>query len=81
MQEKQADLQRFHQDGEYYEAHRDELLHQYPEQWVAVFQQQVVGANPDYERLLDDLKAKHIPLGKVFIDQATDKDELLILTL
>ena len=79
MQEKQAELRRFHQNVEYFQMHREELLKQYPEQWVAVFDEGIVGADPDYEHLLDELQAKHVPLGKVFIQRATDKDELLIL--
>lgn len=50
MQEKQAEIRRFHRDVDYYQAHREELLKQYPEQWVAIFNEQVVGADPDYDR-------------------------------
>ena len=34
MHELQAELQRFKRDTQYYEAHREALLTQYPEQWV-----------------------------------------------
>jgi hypothetical protein len=81
MGDKQTELRRFRQDVEYFEAHRDELLSRYPEQWVAIFKQQVVAADPDYDRVLDQLEAKSIPVGKVFIERATAKDELLILGL
>jgi hypothetical protein len=79
MQDTQRELQRFHSNVEYFHTHRDELLRQYPEQWVAIFDERVVGADSDYERLLKGLKADQIPLGKVYIQQATDRDELLIL--
>lgn len=79
MQEKQAELRRFHRDADYYQAHREQLLKQYPEQWVAIFNEQVVGAAPDYDAVLDQVQAKKIPVGRVFIDQVTAKDELLIL--
>ena len=79
MEQTQVELRRFHKNVEYYEAHQDALLAQYPDQWVAIFNEQVVGTDPDYLRLLEDLKAKSIPLGKVFIQRASDEDELLIL--
>ena len=79
--EKQTELRRFRRDVEYYEAHREELLKQYPEQWVAFFNEQVVGADPDYERLLDLLDEREVPSERVFIERVTDKDEVLILVL
>ena len=81
MQEKQAELRRFRRDAEYYEAHRLELIGQYPEHWVAVFNEQVVGADPDFERLRDQLQERGVPGERVFIEHATEKDELLILSL
>ena len=79
MQEKQAELRRFRRDVDFYQAHQDELLKQYPEQWVAIFNEQVVGADPDYDRVLDQVQAKRISVGRVFIERVTAKDELLIL--
>lgn len=74
-----AELEHFKRDTAYFEQHREELLEQYPEQWVAVFNQQVVGADPDFDRLLDGLQARGIPVGQVPVELLTRKDELLIL--
>ena len=79
MQEKQAELRRFRRDVDYYQAHQEELLKQYPEQWVAIFNEQVVGAAADYYQVLDQVQAKRISVGRVFIERLTTKDELLIL--
>lgn len=79
MQAKQAELRRFRRDVDYYRAHQAQLLKQYPEQWVAIFNEQVVGTDPDYDRLLDEVEAKGISVGRVFIERLTTKDELLIL--
>jgi hypothetical protein len=79
MHELQAELQRFKRDTQYYEAHREELLIQYPEHWVAVFNQQVVGAAPDFEPLLAMLEQSGIPVERTLIEHVTRKDELLIL--
>lgn len=74
-------LERLKRDMEYFEAHQEELLEQYSEQWVAIFQEQVAGASPDFDRLLDDLQARGVPVGQVLIERVTRHDELLILGL
>ncbi len=40
----QQEIERFTQDMLYFDQHRQELLQQYPERWVAICNQQVVGA-------------------------------------
>jgi hypothetical protein len=79
MQELQEELQRFKRDTQYYESHREGLLTQYPEQWVAIFNQQVVGAAPDFEQLLAMLEQNGIPVERTLIEHVTRKEELLIL--
>ena len=80
MHEPQAELQRFKRDTQYYEAHREALLTQYPEQWVAVFNQQVVGAAPDFEQLLAMLEQSGIPVERTLIEHVTHTEELFILS-
>jgi len=81
MLERRAELQRFRRDAEYYERHRADLVRRFPDQWVAIFNQDVIAADSDYERVLDQIEEKGVAVGKVFIEQATEKDDLLILTL
>jgi hypothetical protein len=81
MNELQAELQRFKRDTQYYEAHREALLKQYPEQWVAIFNQQVVGAAPDVDQLLTALQHEGIPAEHALIEHVTGKEELLILSI
>ncbi|MPZ13002.1 MAG: hypothetical protein GEU73_01015 [Chloroflexi bacterium] len=78
-QEIQQDLERFRRDTEYFDRHRQEFLQQYPEQWVAVYHQQVVGAARDPKRLVKQLERKGIPPGLVFHEYVTDQEDLLIL--
>ncbi len=80
MEDVQAELQRFKRDTAYYEAHYEELLEQYSEQWVAIYNQQVVGASPDFDQLLDDLEARGVPPGKGLIEYLTRKEEIWILS-
>lgn len=79
MNQIQAELQRFKKDTAYYEAHHDELLEKYPEQWVAIYNQQVVGASPHYERLLDEVETRGYSVGHVLVHYLTRHDEVFIL--
>lgn len=81
MQERQAELRRFHRDVRYYEAHQEELRERFPEEWVAIFNEQLVGANPDLEKLLDQLETNGVPAGRVYTHWVTRKPRVLILCL
>ena len=69
------------QDAVYYEAHQAELLEQYPEQWIAILNQKVVGLAPDPRELLLDLKSRDIPLRRVLVKHLTTKEEVWICLL
>lgn len=79
MNQVQTELQRFKKDTTYYEVHHEELLEKYPEQWVAIFNQTVVGASPDYEQLLADVEEKGVPIERTLFKHLTQKEELWIL--
>ena len=79
MSDVHVDLQGFKKDTAYYEAHHQELLAQYPEQWVAILNQQVVGASEDYEQLLTDLQEQDIPIERTLFKHLTEREELWIL--
>ncbi len=79
MNQMQAELQRFKKDTAYYETHHEELLRKYPEQWVAIFNQKVVGASPDYEQLLAELETGRVPTERTLFKHLTQKEELWIL--
>ncbi len=75
----QRDLERFAADRLYFEEHRDELLEQYPEQWVAVYNQQVVGAAKEPKQLVRQLERKGVPPGETYWGWLSSKEELLIV--
>ena len=81
MNEIQAELERFHRDVLYFEAHQEQLLAQYPEQWVAIFDEHVVGADPDVDRLLAAVRERGIPTESALIERVSAKDDVLILLL
>ena len=66
-------------DVEYYEAHYRELLAQYPDQWIAIMEQEVVGAADDAFELVAELKARGIPADRVLRRHMGTGSELLIL--
>ena len=46
MQENaQTELERFHKDGLWFSDHYEQLLEQYPDQWVAIYNKTVVGSS------------------------------------
>jgi len=75
----QQEVERFRKDGQYVEEHREALLRQYPEHWVAIFDGEVVAAAEAHEDLLDQLQAKGIPLGQARREYLTRSEDNLIL--
>ncbi len=75
----EAELARYRADVLYLEKHRQELLAQYPEHWVAIYHQQLVGAAKDPRCLLNQLKRKGIPPSQVHRERLSTKDDLLIV--
>ncbi len=75
----QQELARFTADMAYVDQHRQELLRQYPDRWVAVYNEHVVGAAKDLKKLIKHLERKGITPGHVYREYLTDKEDLLIL--
>lgn len=75
----QQELERFHNDAVYFEEHRQELIEQYPDMWIAVYNKQVVGTAKDPKRLLAQLKRKGIPPNEVLREYLSTKEDILIL--
>lgn len=75
----QQELDRFRDDALYFDHHREELLAQYPDRWVAIYDQQVVGAAKDLKRLIKQVQRKGLSPGQVYRGHLSTKEELLIL--
>jgi len=78
-QQVQEDLERFTQDILYFDRQREELLRQYPDRWVAVYQQRVVGTAKALKQLVRQLERKGIPAGRAFCEYLTDEETVLIV--
>lgn len=61
------ELAQFHSDSIWFSEHYDDLKAQYPDQWVAVYHNEVVGASEDGIAIIKDTKAKGLPVGHVFV--------------
>lgn len=58
----------FRKDGKWLRDHYGEVKAQYPDLWIGVFHEKVVGASPDYRTLFKELKSKGYNLGNVYFD-------------
>jgi hypothetical protein len=78
--EIQRDLERYRKDALYFDRHREELLQRYPDRWVAIYNQEVVGTAKDLERLIHQLEKKGLSPGQVYRGHLSTTEELLILS-
>ena len=75
----QEELERFRDDALYVDQHREELIQQFPERWVAVYHHQVVADDRDPGELIKKLRKKGIDPGQAYRAHLSNKDDLLIL--
>ena len=79
MLDVKTESQIYDEDWDFLETHYDELLEKYPEQWVAVVDKSVVGADSDLDRLLTRLKPLGLPKNRIVTEKLTSKEEVWIL--
>ena len=79
VENQQDRITRFQRDIDYYESRREQLLQQYPEQWIAILNQDIVGSDTDLKRLLQCLNQAGIPIEKALIEHVSAEEEALIL--
>ena len=76
---QQECIARFQRDVDYFESHYEQLLREHPEQWVAIFNQAVVGTDSDFDALLETLDQAGIPIESALIERVTSEEDILIL--
>ena len=62
-------------DVQYFIGNYDSLRRQYPDMWVAVYQQHVVGSNKDFKQLARDLRERGLPTGNIFVERTYLNEE------
>jgi hypothetical protein len=75
----EAALARCRSDALWLDAHRDELLREYPERWVAVFDGRVVATAAELRDLIDQLDAGDGLRERAVIEFVSDEDIDLIV--
>ena len=74
-----VEMQHFKEDTLFVNDNAREIRRLYPDQWVAVYDKQVIGADADLDRLLDDLKELGYPPGKSLIKRVETNPMNLIV--
>ena len=74
-----AGLQQFSQNGMWFRAHRKELVTKYPDQWVAVHLEEVVGVDEDLEGLMIRMKASYGSIGTMYFGFAATKPKVWVI--
>ena len=75
-----AELRQFEADRDFLEAHHAEWLEKYPDMHVAVYQEELIGASPNADELVDKIKVKGIRPGLSYWRFLSTKDVILIPT-
>lgn len=66
QQDKQADLDQFHDDSVWFEEHYNELVAKYPGEWVAIRREKLVAASPNLRDLIANMKASQQPFDDIY---------------
>ena len=80
-QTRHAELARFERDVAYYEAHYQDLLARHPEQWIAIYNQAVVGVAKKFDDLLVALRQGGVPPEHALVEHLSRNEDVLILSL
>ncbi len=79
MSAQPAELAQFREDADYYGEHYEDLLARYPNQWVAIYRQQLVGAAPVLDDLLTELERRGVPAEAALVKYMVTGDPVFIL--
>ena len=69
-----------YQDVQFLEAHWDELLEQYPDKWIAIWDKKVVASAESESGLIPQLRTKGLQSSGALIQEMETDPKLWILT-
>ena len=72
-------LEQFKKDTNFLDAHRDLWKDEYPDQWVVVFGEELVGVGYTVEEAIVDAETKQVPRARVPIDYLSSNPVKMIL--
>ncbi len=65
-------MEQYKRDREWFEDHRDELIAKYPEQWLAIYKEEVALHNPSLEELIREAwRVLEDHIRDIVVEQAT----------
>lgn len=59
---------------DFLESHREELLQRYPDQWIAVYKQEIVGVDKELRSLVRKLRISGTPLRYIALEMFRSKE-------
>ena len=75
---ERADLERYHANALWFGDHYEELRAKYPDKWVGIRDEKVVGSHENPELLMIELKSNGVSLNTMFFDFVSTTDETWI---
>jgi hypothetical protein len=75
----QKALQQFDSDGQYVQEHLAELLSRYPDMWIAVYNQEIIGAAKTVQGLVKQVQKKGLSLADIYREYLSREDDIWIL--
>lgn len=63
-----AMFRRAEADHAFADEHREQWTHDYPDQWIVVHGQKLVGVGPDMEAVYNDVRRSGIPLNEAYVE-------------
>jgi hypothetical protein len=73
------EMEQYERDRRFLEAHLPEWIERYPDYWVAVFQEELVGVSESVTQLLQILDEKGIPRARATLKFLTTKSKPMLL--
>ena len=74
--EVDAGLAQFQKEIDFYEAHYKEFLKKYPDQWVGILDEKLMGVAETRAELRAKFKAEGTPMNFMFVKRLTTKREI-----
>lgn len=65
LEEFKRKRDQFRRDLAFIDENRDELLEEYDEEWVAVYESEVVAYGKDYNNIITQLEKKNMPVDRI----------------
>ena len=78
-EEVDSSLAQYRKEREFCEAHYKELLEEYPDQWIGILDEKVMGVAETSDALLAKFKAEGIPTNFMYVQRLATKPKILVV--